>query len=334
MTLMVLLLFYPDYVSSAVVSSIKLCVFTVIPSLFPFAVTSNILIKSSSFSSDTTAAKLFSKIFNCPSCLFPVFISGIAGGYPIGAISASEMYKNGLCTKDDAQKALSFCCLGGPSFIISAVGSSMLGNSRCGVYLYVCHIISAIATGIVLRPFFGKISNHTFTSEKKSVSLTSCLTSSLKDSTASMLSVCSCIIFFSSITAVLNAIKIDCPYITAILEMTSGVKELSSSNLPSTFLLPFISACIAFGGLSVHSQVISVCGQTDISTKPFIIGKSIHALLAFVITVLSQNILGEKTTFLSDSTSYNTSFPIFISVFLLFLYITLKKCGNKASNKL
>ncbi len=325
MTLMALLLFYPDYVSNSVVSSIKLCVFTVIPSLFPFAVTSNILIKSSSFSSNTTAAKLFSKIFNCPSCLFPIFISGIAGGYPIGAINAAQMYKNGLCSKDEAQKALSFCCFGGPSFIISAVGSSMLRNSMCGIYLYICHIISAIATGIVLRPFFLKNNNCKFTPVKKSVSLTSCLTSSLKDSTASMLSVCSCIIFFSSITAVLNAIKIDYPYITAILEMTSGVKELSSSNVPSTFLLPSLSACIAFGGLSIHSQVISVCGQTDISTKPFFIGKSIHALLAFVITILSQTLLGEKATFLSGSQSYDISFPIYISVFLLFLYVTIKK---------
>ena len=325
LTLMALLLIYPDYVSDSVVSSLKLCAFTVIPSLFPFAVTSNILIKSGSFSSDTAVAKLFSKCFNCSPSLFPIFISGVLGGYPIGAVSAAEMYKNCLCSKDEAEKVLSFCCFCGPSFIISAVGSSLLGNSKCGIYLYLCHFISAILTGIVLRPFFCKSFRTKIPSTQKTISLPDCLTSALKNASSSMISVCSCIIFFSSITAVLNAINADYPYLTAILEMTSGVKELSSANIRSPLLLPSISACIAFAGLSVHSQVISVCGQTDISTKPFFIGKTIHAILAFFITFSSQNLLGEKATILINTSKHNGFFPVYLLTLLLFLGITYKK---------
>ncbi len=107
--------------------------------------------------------------------------------------------------------------------------------------------------------------------------------------------------------------------------MTSGVKELSSSDVPAAILLPSLSACVAFGGLSVHSQVMSVCGQTDISTRPFFIGKILHALLAFVITLLSQTILGEKAVFLESGSSYDISFPIYIAVFLIFLAVTYKK---------
>ena len=331
---MTLFLIYPSQVADSVAASLKLCAFTVIPSLFPFAVASNLLVKSNNFSSDTPTAKIFSRIFNCSPLLFPVFLSGIAGGYPIGAISASEMYKNGLCSKDDAQKALSFCCFGGPSFIISAVGASIMGNVGCGIYLYVCHTVSAILTGIIMRPFFCTKKNCKSLSTDKTISLPVCLTSAIKDSTASMISVCSCIIFFSSVTAVLTALKIDYPFITAILEMTTGVKNLAVSDITPTLVLPSISACIAFGGLSVHSQVISVCSHTDISIQPFFIGKTVHALLAFFITILSQNLLGKKAVFLSISPNFDISFPIYISVFLSFSYIALKKCGNKVSNKL
>lgn len=47
---------------------------------------------------------------------------GITSGYPVGAKVASDLYKDKLCSKIEAERLISFTNSSGPLFVIGAIG--------------------------------------------------------------------------------------------------------------------------------------------------------------------------------------------------------------------
>lgn len=74
-----------------------------------------------------------------------------------------------------------------------------------------------------------------------------------------------------------------------ILEITNGLKILSTSNISYNILLPVVATILGFGGLSVHMQVASIISSTDLSLKPYILGKTLHGIIAGIITYIVMN---------------------------------------------
>lgn len=73
------------------------------------------------------------------------------------------------------------------------------------------------------------------------------------------------------------------------LEITSGIKILSSLSIDINILLPLIALILGFGGISVHMQVASIISHTDLSLKPYLIGKTLHGIFAGIITYCILN---------------------------------------------
>ena len=67
-------------------------------------------------------------LFNIPgSGAFAVAL-GITSGYPVGAKISNELFESGECTKQEAERLLSFTNTSGPLFIVSAIGIGMFNN--------------------------------------------------------------------------------------------------------------------------------------------------------------------------------------------------------------
>lgn len=47
---------------------------------------------------------------------------GITSGYPVGAKVASDLYKDNLCSKIEAERLIAFTNSSGPLFVIGAIG--------------------------------------------------------------------------------------------------------------------------------------------------------------------------------------------------------------------
>ena len=47
---------------------------------------------------------------------------GITSGYPVGAKVASDLYKDKLCSKIEAERLIAFTNSSGPLFVIGAIG--------------------------------------------------------------------------------------------------------------------------------------------------------------------------------------------------------------------
>ena len=77
------------------------------------------------------------------------------------------------------------------------------------------------------------------------------------------------------------------PILTGILELTNGVTAIAS--VASKNLAINITTCaflLGFGGISIMLQVLSIISKSDISIKPYILGKLLQGLLAAFYTFL------------------------------------------------
>ena len=122
---MALSVIYIDDVKSAVIRSIKSCVFTIVPSLFVMCVLSSAVMNSRAIN------KVLS-IFKINPSVLAAFILGNIGGYPIGAKILKDMVDKKELTAQEAEKAICFCYASGPACSVSE--SSVLRCLKAGFW--------------------------------------------------------------------------------------------------------------------------------------------------------------------------------------------------------
>lgn len=307
---------------------IDLCINRIIPSLFPFFVCSRMMVNSGIAQlMGSKIGKAFEMLFGInKGCAFS-FVAGLLCGYPVGAKIVGDMYKNRQCTKVEAQRMLAFCNNSGPLFIIGTVGIGMLSSARAGFILYFAHVLSAIATGILVRfiiPSKRKGSDISFHTSSLKGSFHDALTDSIK----SMAAVCGNIIFFSVIISALNPVFIGIFPSATGRGLASGIIEISTgiSMLSGYAHLPVIGFLLAWSGISVIMQVDGIIAPLGLSTP------------LFAITKLMQGILGGLFTFLlmplslPASVSYaanTTAIVITAAAMLTFLAIVTERLFAK-----
>ena len=244
---------------------------------------------------------------------------GIISGYPIGAKIAANFRQNGICTKEECERLLSFTNNSGPLFIIGTVGITMFGNSTIGLLLLITHILACITVGIIFRFWkFGKkspdyVSTKTSASSRyKNVTFSNLgevLGKSITNSISTILMIGGFVVIFSSIISILkssgilsslvvlltpafNFLHIDSSFVygilTGLLEITNGISSVSSINIKCISVNVIITAfLLGCGGLSVLLQVLSITSKTDLSIKPYFYGKLLHGVLAAFYTFIA-----------------------------------------------
>ena len=71
-----------------------------------------------------------------------------------------------------------------------------------------------------------------------------------------------------------------------ILEITIGIEMLGSLELSIMYRTVIASCFLAFGGLSVHMQIISQITGTKIKYRYFFIGRLFQIILSGIITYI------------------------------------------------
>ncbi len=210
----------------AVKSGLALWANSVVPSLFPFFVATELLMHTNIISQLGTLLNRYMKpIFNVRGEGAFAFIMGIISGYPVGAKIASNFRKNNICSKEECERLLSFTNNSGPLFIIGSVGILMFKNTTIGVLLFITHILACITVGVIFR-FWKK--NKTSSDFKNSSSfeqkrnnyatfsnLGEVLAESITSSISTILLIGGFVVIFSSIISILNA--------SGLLEILSNI---------------------------------------------------------------------------------------------------------------
>ena len=68
--------------------------------------------------------------------------------------------------------------------------------------------------------------------------------------------------------------------INGIFEITQGLKYISILNIPLKVKAIVSTFIISFGGLSAHSQVMSILSETNIKYCPYFVSRVIHAIIS------------------------------------------------------
>lgn len=297
----------------AVKSSLDIWVNNVIPSLFPFFIATELLNHTNI---PRIIGNLFNKImrplFNVPGIGAYALFMGIISGYPVGAKIVTNFRNENLCTKEEAERLLTFTNNSGPLFILGTVGITLFYDSWVGLLLLFTHILACISVGIIFRFWKIKIKEQRNTDTLETNinfnSLGEVLSKSILSAINSVVLIGGFIVLFGIIFSILekthilsifkvplipifNLLNMDTsfiiPILTGILELTNGVTSVSA--IASRNLGINIIACaflLGFGGISIMLQVLSITSKSDISIKPYILGKLLHGILAAIYTFL------------------------------------------------
>lgn len=266
--------------------ALYMCSEMIVPTLFPFFVCSGILIYSGFCQTLSGLFKYCMKpLFNVSPAGSSAFILGIISGYPLGAITAGELYQNSYITKCEAERLLAFCNNSGPLFILVSVGVAMYTKIRYGIILYLVHILASLTVGIIFR--FYKYRSYTapktvITVPKRSVG--EIFNIALQNSISNMLTVCGAVIIFSTASRLFLDLIHMTPetdaFISGIFEFVTGSVKISNLTVPIAKKLIMSAVIIGFAGLSVHLQVIAVTAKYSLSLAPYFIGKILHGLIS------------------------------------------------------
>lgn len=301
----------------------------VVPSLLPFFIATELL-------NYTNIAQILGKllrpimnpIFNVPGEGAYALIMGFISGYPVGAKIVSDMYSNGILTKNEAERMLCFTNNSGPLFIIGTVGILLFGNTSIGVLLLVTHILSSITIGFILniisravnkyrsissKKYPSNLSSRADYSQKKSTlvnnslvnkqipiqncrkkssnisELGSILGTSISNATSTIMLIGGFVVLFSVILSILNRLN--------LISIISTF--LTKFHIPYDISQSLISGIIELtNGVNLAGNVNSKNISTNIILSAFLLGFGGLSILLQVLSIISKHGLSIKTYFL------------------------------------
>lgn len=310
------LVLHPTESVAAARSGVELSMNVILPSLFPFFVLSTLCIRLNLLSSlNHLLGKLMQPLFHLSGCCSGAYLLGIVGGYPVGARTAIGLYESGQCSKEEAERMLSFCNNSGPAFILGVVGAGVFSSSKVGLWLYGAHVAASILVGILFRNhgYHGVALRSAVQTHSKPVSFYEAFPEAVKSAFSATLNICAFVIFFTVVirllflSGILKALAGSLAFLlrdhgvstelieallSGIIEMTSGVWSLrdAASNLGSRMCMA--AFILGWAGLSVHCQVLSFIGSSGLSTKTYFFGKLLHGILSGGIILILSKLLG------------------------------------------
>lgn len=308
----------PETVIGGVSNGLKLCAVSIIPSLFPFIVLSDYLIRSRSveifgrFLEPVTKA-----VFRLPGSAGCAVIMSLVGGYPVGAGMIVKLLENGSISQNQAKRMMLFCVNAGPAFVIGTVGTVMFSNRKAGTILYLSMIVSALVMGAFFRFFDSSaLEIRTKMPEFKSGVLNQSVTNSIN----SMFNLCAWVVLFSCVNALLESFSIPdsvMMWIKMITEVTGGCIAASGKYPVSVQAL-----IMGWAGLSVHCQLLPYIKETQVKYLHFILSRLFHGALSATIAKFLFWLFPCQTSVFSTNTEvlpqlYSVSVPAAVATVIL-----------------
>jgi hypothetical protein len=261
---------------------VHLCLYTVIPSLFPFFVVSILLTGCLTGLAIPILAPL-ERLCRLPGGSASILLTGLLGGYPIGAQATAQAYYQGSIAKEDAQRMLAFSSNAGPAFLFGLIGQQFTHPWMPWV-LWLVHILSAITVGALLP---GKHASASALPQKDAPDITEAVSKSIRV----MAGVCGWIVVMRTVAAFLErwfffllppALQV---VVTGLLELTNGCVALPAIENEGMRAI-LCSGLLAFGGICVSLQTAAV--TRGLSMRLYFPGKILQTSISLIFAWVSQ----------------------------------------------
>ncbi|MBR0541765.1 MAG: hypothetical protein IJK26_06100 [Clostridia bacterium] len=321
-------------ISQGVSNGLSLCAASVIPSMFPFLVVSDFIAKSGiSKLAGSIILKPLGKVLRISDNGCTVFIMSLLGGYPIGPKMTSELVESGKIELKEAQRLNLFCINPSPGFLITMLGAVFFKSKALGVIFYVSCALASFVIAFA-SSFFKRSSEQKSTKNERLYFINNpvdSLVKSVSSAAMSMLFICAWVVVFNAVISVFlyyfqnNAAYVLC----SLLEITNGI------NLVKGILsFPLCAALIAFGGVSVHFQILSAVRKSGLKLHMFLISRIIHALISGVFCRLILILFPVKADVFSNYSaltvnSFSVSFAASATLIAMCILFILEVDTNK-----
>lgn len=291
---------FPAAASEGARSGLRLCGSVLVPSLLPFMVLSAWAAEEGMLcGTGRVSLALMRWAFNMPGAALGPLLSGWLCGYPAGARAAARAYEDGLLTKAQAERLLTFCVCASPQFAIAAVGVSLMGNAYAGVCIYLGAVGACIVTGVVGGLFSRREKGSAGVLAERHPS--GGFAAAVADGTESMLKICALTVLFAAFigvaegTGALTALCRALSRIGGSTDMWSAVvkiaAELANGASAAVGVRGGFAICAAgsgFGGVCVLAQCAALARtkREPLRLAPMLLSRAAHAALTAVFALL------------------------------------------------
>ena len=174
----------------------------------------------------------------------------------------------------------------------------MYGSSTIGILLLISHILACLTVGFIFR-FWKKntLSAFHFSLQNNNdisfSNLGSVIATSISNATSTLFMIGGFVVLFSVIISifVFSFLHIPSSFISPMLigflEITNGISQISCIHIKAISINIIITSFVlGLGGISVLMQIFSIISQSDLSIKPYIIGKVLQGIISALYTYL------------------------------------------------
>lgn len=289
--LSILIFIYSKDISENIISSIEIWKNNLFPSLFPFIIISKILINYGFIS-------LLSHLFNNimlnifhinPNTSF-IFIMSMISGFPSSAKYTKDLLDKNIIDQNDANRIILFSHFSNPAFILVALNNNYFNNYQIALLILFSHYFTNIIIGLITRDKKPTIIKTNY-QKIESKPFSTILSEAIKDAINTLLLILGTLVTYSIIITIINKLPINSYYksiLTGFIELTNGIKNINFLNIPLRLKASLITMILSFGGLAIHTQVISI---VKINYPKYLKYRFFHAFLSFLITYFLFNLI-------------------------------------------
>lgn len=295
--LLVLLLGNTEAVIRSMNDGLRLCTTTLIPTLFPFMVISELFVLGGiGRTVGRKIAKPFEALFGIGGDGACAVLLGMLCGFPIGTRCALSLYRRGRIEEIELDRILSLSNHPSSAFLLTTVGFSLFGSRAFGIRLYVVTLLSSLLLHLLRQRILPRRSQPSNAaslqnSEPRPKPIQA-FTTAVSGSAIAILQICAFVVFFSVIVGCLEQVLDTLPlpqilssWLFGCFELTGGVQR-AASLVPS--VAPYLCAwMVGWGGLSIHFQLINLCSDQKNSFRTYFGIKFLQATLNILLLHLS-----------------------------------------------
>ena len=221
----------------------------------------------------------FAKCFKNTSLY--IFFMSLISGSPTGTYIISKLYKQNMISKKYAEITLIFTFFANPLFLYT-----ILGSIFANTYITIKIIFILYFTNFLLYLYYKKsLPKNDRLINKVDINLST----SIKTSINTTITVLGVIIFYLILSNILiKELNIIYPFnilFKGLLEMTQGLAALINTNTIYKELLTCLF--ISFGGFSIHTQILAILSDANLSYKPFLKGRIIQTILVIIFIIIT-----------------------------------------------
>lgn len=293
----ILMFLFPYASYKGASSGLMLWFLNVLPTLLPFIIISNLIIKLNIASKISRLLyPIIGKLFRVSqNGCYPILI-GFLSGLPMGGKVVADLKTENRINQKEGEFLLSMCNNASPIFIMSYIATNQLRMPTVRLPLFLIIYGSSIISANICRTYQKHNSPKAYETVKAQSTYQSkkftfnVMDDSIMNGFEVITKIGGYIILFSILAEIIKTIGPSSSYFKALamgfLEITTGVDQICKIRIDSNVKIVLVSVVTAFGGLSGLAQTKSVLGESRLSIKSYFTVKLLSTCVALLLSIL------------------------------------------------